>query len=173
VRSLASYTPALGSPIVLEATAAFGNANSQHVGFGTANTSGLINQHILFSTYGLGDGNLYARVDNGGGTTNFNLGAIPTGLHRYRIEWGQTTVTTDTVTFFIDGVSQTAIDVAHASGFRTYLSNDGPADLQVDAVDVAPAYVTSGTYTSCILDAGADNAWQSIGWEATSPASTT
>ena len=173
VRSLASYTPALGSPIVLEATAAFGNANSQHIGFGTANTSSLINQHILFSTYGLGDGNLYARVDNSGGTTNFNLGAIPTGLHRYRIEWGQTTVTTDTVTFFIDGVSQTAIDVAHASDYRTYLSNDGPADLTVDGVDVAPAYVTSGTYTSCILDAGADNAWQSIGWEATSPASTT
>ena len=178
VRSLTSYTAITGSTIVMEAAAAFGNGNSQHIGFGASSIADFINKHILFSTYAFGDGNLYARVDNSniGGPTIQNLGATPSGMHRYRIEWTQTTVTTDTVTFYIDNASLAAIDVAHilgAADFRAYLSNDGPADLNVDVVDVAPDYAASGTYTSCLLDAGADNAWQTVGWDATSPAGTT
>ncbi len=169
VRSITTYTPTATSTIVLESIAAFGSGKSQHIGFGT---SDFINKHILFSTY-IGDGNLYARVDNSVGPTIQNLGAIPSGMHRYRIEWSQTTVQTDTVTFYIDNVNQIAIAVAHASGFHTYLSNDGPADLNVDVADVAPAYATSGTYTSCALDAGLDNAWQTIGWDAFNPTSGT
>jgi hypothetical protein len=44
--------------------------------------------------------------------------------------------------------------------------------LRVDEVQVGPSYVSSGSYTSCQLDAGVGNEWQTLSWDASLPAST-
>jgi hypothetical protein len=167
VRSQITYTHG-----IIEAVAQFGNAAWQHIGFGSDGFVG--NRYILFSTF-MGGGNLYARVNNNVSEQSVDLGAIPTGMHRYRVEWAGLDSTTDRATFFIDGsqVAQLDITNAGAGGFYTYFSNSGAGDLQVDKVDAPPPYVNNGIYTSCILDAGSQNLWQGISWLGTTPISGT
>ncbi len=169
-RSQISYTHG-----TFEAVAQFagGSSPSQHIGFANADFAG--NRYFIFSSMA-GDGNLYARVNNNATEQTVNLGPMPTGLHRYRIEWGASTPTTDTVSFYLDGVFQTAMDVDNtgAAFWYAYLSNDTAAGaLTVDQAQVTPPYLTSGSYTSCVLDAGAMNAWQTIRWDAILTTTTT
>jgi hypothetical protein len=167
VRSQTTYTHG-----VIEAIAAFGAGAWQHVGFGSNGFAG--NQYFLFSTYNTTT-DLFARANTGGGEQNLDLGPIPSGFHRYRIEWSALDASTDQVQFFIDGVLKAQFNVssAGATGFYLYLSNSGADALRVDSAQVSPTYLPSGTYTSCTLDAGAGRAWQTIAWDATTPANTT
>ncbi|MCL4295968.1 MAG: hypothetical protein KJ077_09585 [Anaerolineae bacterium] len=164
VRSNNTYTHG-----VIEATAEFGAGAWQHVGFGSDGFGG--DKYFIFSTLA-GDGNLYARVNNTGSEQNLNLGPIPTGLHRYRIEWSAVDSATDRVAFYRDGLFQAQFDLssAGAANFYLYLSNNGSATLQVDSAQVTPGYVGSGSYTGCTLDAGAGYAWQNLSWNASLPA---
>jgi hypothetical protein len=181
-----SYTPAVSSSVltlpgggwahsnttythgVVEAVAQFGTGAWQHVGFASDGFVG--NRYFIFSTIS-GDGNLYARVNNNASEQNANLGPLPSGLHRYRIEWTGLDASTDRVLFYLDGVFQAQFDVTNtgAAGLLVYLSNNGTTDMRVDAAQVSPPYVVSGTYTSCVLDAGVGNVWQDISWDASVP----
>ena len=167
VRSIATYTHG-----TMEAVAEFGNGAYQHIGFGSDGFSG--NRYLIFSTAG-GDGHLHARVNNNVSEQNIDLGVLPVGAHRYRIEWTALNSTTDQVIFTLDGVQQASLSLtnAGASGYYLYLTNalDLPA-LNVDAAQVVPAYLSSGTYTSCPLDAGTGNTWNQVAWDAITPLNT-
>jgi hypothetical protein len=167
VRSLPSYTHG-----VIEAVAEFGSAPYQHIGFGSDGFSG--NRYFLFSTYN-GDGRLHARVNNNVSEQSVDLGPLPTGMHRYRIEWTALDASNDQLAFYLDGVQQTVLSVTNldASNFYLYLSNaSASVPLLVDSVQVAPVYQTAGTYSSCVYDAGAGFAWQSAAWDQSLPAGT-
>ncbi len=166
VRSQATYTHG-----VIEAVGQFGAGAWQHIGFGSNGFTG--NLYFLFSTY-TGDGNLYARVNNNTTEQRVSLGPIPSGMHRYRIEWAAVNGSTDGVNFYVDGVlgAQMTVSNTGASNLYLYLSNNGTANLLVDQAQVTPPYVASGTYTSCALDAGAGSTWRTVSWNATPAAGT-
>jgi len=165
VRSVPTYTHA-----TIEAVATFGSTAYQHIGFGSDGFSA--NRYFIFSTYN-GDGHLHARVNNNVSEQNIDLGPLPTGPHRYRIEWTALDASHDQVTFYLDGVQQTVLSVTNvgASNLYLYLSNvSASVPLLVDAAQAAPAYQTSGTYQSCTYDAGTGNTWQSASWDPSLPA---
>ena len=161
LRSQSTYTHG-----VIEMVAQFGAGAWEHIGFGSDGFKAT--GYFLFSTY-TGDGNLYARVNNNTSEQRVNLGPIPSGMHRYRIEWVVVNATTDGVNFYVDGVlvAQMTVSNTGASNFYLYLSNAGTANLLVDQAQVTPPYVASGTYTSCALDAGVGSTWQTVAWNAT------
>jgi hypothetical protein len=130
-------------------------------------------RYLIFST-NTGDGNLYARVNNTGSEQSVNLGAIPNGSHRYRIEWQALDANNDRVNFYIDGSFKTQLTVSSSglSNLYNYFSNNGTSDLNVDFAQVTPPYQIAGTYTSCALDGGLGNTWDSILWDATLDAAT-
>lgn len=167
VRSTGTYTYG-----VIEAVAEFGSGASQHIGFASSGFAG--DRYFIFSTAGTTD-TLFARVNNSVSEQSVNLGPLPTGLHRYTIEWKPLDANTDHVSFFLNGAIQAEFDVTNvgATDFHLYLSNNGAADLQVDKAQVEPPYVSSGTYTSCALDANSGNGWQTISWDASLTSSTT
>ncbi|MBL8092741.1 MAG: hypothetical protein JNL73_01140, partial [Anaerolineales bacterium] len=78
--------------------------------------------------------------------------------------------------FYVDGVLAASFDLtnAGAANYYAYFSNSAAngALLQVDVANVAPTYRTPGVYESCPLDAGATRQWQSLAWDATTPAGT-
>ncbi len=166
VRSQTTYTRT-----VIEATAEFGAGAWQHIGFASDGFIG--DRYFIFSTY-TGDGNLYARVNNSGSEQRTNLGVIPIGSHRYRIEWQSLDASNDRIKFYIDGNFMTQMDTPNsgATNLYYYLSNSGTADLKVDLAQATPPYLTPGTYLSCVLDAGAGNTWDSALWDATLDAAT-
>ncbi len=165
VRSQTTYTRG-----AIESVAAFGNGPWQHLGYGSLDFAG---GYAIFSTFNSST-NLFARVNNGTGEQQVDLGLIPSGAHRYRIEWIALDAANDRITFLLDGVQMAQITVAGAgmANQHVYLSNNGSATLAVDWAQAAPTYRTSGAYMSCTLDAGAANAWQTISWDASLPAST-
>jgi hypothetical protein len=161
VRSTSAYTHG-----TIEAVAEFGAGPQEHIGFGS---DGFVaNRLFLFSTAGSAT-NLFARVNNNTSEQKVDLGAIPVGFHRYRIDWTAADINTDQVTFMIDGsnVAQMIVTNVGATDFFAYLSNDGAGTLQVDSAQVEPPYVASGTYVSCPLDAGSGQEWQTINWDST------
>lgn len=168
VRSQSSYTHG-----VIEADAEFGNGSFQHIGF--ASDGFEANRYLIFSTF-TGDGNLHARVNNNGSEQRVNLGPIPTGMHRYRVEWAALNATTDRVIFTIDGVDRANLDLpsAGAANYFVYFSNAGDTPvLRIDSVVAPPPYQASGNYLSCGLDAGSGSNWQTIGLDASLPTGTT
>jgi hypothetical protein len=167
VRSVPTYTHG-----VMEVVAQFGAAGYQHIGFASDGFSG--NRYFIFSTY-QGNGDLYARVNNNVAEQNVDLGPLPSGMHRYRIEWSVFNSSTDQVAFYLDGSQVAVFTVTNvgASNFYLYMSNaSSTVPLLVDYAQATPPYVGSGTYTSCSLDAGSGNSWQSIAWDASVPANT-
>ncbi len=167
IRSRGTYTHGM-----METIAQFGQGAWQHIGFGSDSFSG--NRYFLLSTYN-GDGNLYARVNNNGSEQKVSLGAVPTGLHRYRIEWNAVDSGSDSVVFFMDGVqkAQMTVSSAGASGWYLYISNSGTGQLRVDQIQVTPVFVNNGTYITCALDAGTGAAWNSAAWTSSILAGTT
>jgi hypothetical protein len=161
VRSQTAYTQA-----VIEANATFGAGAWQHIGFASDGFVG--DRYLIFSTSS-GDGNLYARVNNSASEQSVNLGAIPVGSHRYRIEWQALDASNDRVNFYIDGNLTAQLDTPNSglANLYYYFSNNGTANLNVDFAQVTPPYQTAGTYTSCALDAGSGNTWDSLLWDAT------
>jgi len=147
VRSVPTYTHG-----VMEAVAEFGAAGYQHIGFASDGFSG--NRYFIFSTY-QGNGDLYARVNNNVAEQNLDLGPLPSGMHRYRIEWSAYDSSTDQVAFYLDGLQVAVFMVTNvwASNFYLYMSNaSSTVPLLVDYAQAAPNYVSSGVYTSCAFD---------------------
>jgi hypothetical protein len=158
----------------LEFVATFGAANFQHVGFGGGTdltTNGGIYADVasswaMFSTHNTGGSQLYARTLLGGGTqVNVPLGNYLGTSHRYRIEWNASDVL-----FYIDGTVVHTETVSIPGPMRPAISdyeNDGVV-LTVDWIRMFP-YLTPGTFTSRVLDAGVQKDWGIITWAADEP----
>jgi hypothetical protein len=145
------------------------NTAGQIIGFATQ-TGGA--RYFAFSTQS-GDGNLYALVNNNGSDQLTNLGAVPSGMHRYRVEWTQIDGSRDGVNFYIDGRSVAQVQTnSGAANLNVYLVNNGGGTLRVDKAQVAPPYQTSGSLTSKTLDAGSGSTWQTVSWSASIPGGT-
>ncbi len=160
VRSTAGFTHG-----TLEVVAQIEPNSGQVIAFGGDQSTGV--RYFMFNTQ-VNDGNLYALVSNNSGEQVSNLGKVPTGMHRYRIEWKAADAANDSVAFFIDGQEKARMTVtnAGATGWNVYLVNSGTGTLTVDKAQVAPAYTPSGVYTSSAQDAGAGAAWQTLAWNA-------
>lgn len=169
--------PSATNPTVMEAVINFGAGDYQNVGF--AQDLGTVTNWILFSTHdpqgGVKSGiDLFARLSNNGGEKSQDLGTIPAGYHRYRIEWLYDG-SFDTANYYIDGDKKATLTLD--SGTRLpnsylYISNNGGAGLSADIIQAAPNYATSGAYESTPVDAGAGNVFTTMSWDATLPSGT-
>ena len=156
-RTTALYDPGH----VLEFRATFGDATFLNGGFGVD-----LNTVSRWAMFGIGgsSGQLYVRV---AGSPDVALGADYLGSPRtYRIEW-----TADAIRFYIDGSLVHTHDGAVTGQMRPIFSdfNAGGPSLSVDWLRMSP-YSATGTFTSRVLDAGADRVFDTIGWNATIPA---
>lgn len=158
---------------ILEAEAEFGAGKFQHIGFGG---DVLDQRYFIFSTFD-DPSKLFVRVNNDATEQRVEVGNLPTGFHRYRVEWAAhpTEALSDTVAFYMDDqfITSFIIDNVGAQNFYAYMSNDGLAPLVVDNLQVMPGYASSGTYESCVLDAGDMHSWGSVNWDAQIPISGT
>lgn len=151
----------------VEARVAFGAAPFLHFGLATGLNSVSGDSWAIFST-GSTSNTLFARVNVRGTQQDVSLGAIPSGLHTYRI-----TPTGSGFAFAIDGVLRTTIGIAFTSGtpsriaFSAY-NTASPPRLTVDWVG-NPTPASTGTYQSAVFDAGAGASWQSVQWSSQVP----
>jgi hypothetical protein len=153
----------------LEALVTFGAAPWQHVGFGADGFEG--NRYLLFSTVGTTD-RLYARTNNNGSEQRTDLGPLPGGPAHLRIEWVALNVTTDQIRYFLDGVLVATHAAPTLPGLYAYLSHNGQGvtpPLVADYLDITPPHGSSGSYTSCALDAGQSVIWSQIALTADMP----
>lgn len=149
----------------LEFVAEFGAGQAQHVGFVEDDN---FSKRLMFSTNNSSD-TLFVRAFDGATNVDVGVGDLPTGLHRYRIEWDAS----NQVRFYLDSTVVYTYSGTTMPGMHVYMSNNGAADLQVDYLQVDPPYTSDGIYTSCALDAGVNNGWETITWDEVLPPSTT
>ncbi len=154
----------------LEATVSFSAATWESVGWGTLD---FVGPYLLFSTYN-GTTNLYARSNDGTGEQRTDLGPIPTGFHTYRIERAVQSELTDVIRYYMDGELKAQHTVVTMPALYVYQTHDGGVSptLDIDRIWVYPAYVTAGTFTSCVTDTGGSGSWQTLVWTASVPADT-
>ncbi len=156
-----------GTPI--EAMMAFGAASYQHFGLATDYGAVAGQYWAMFSTLGTSD-TLFARVNVNGATQDINIGALPSGMHVYRVQ-----PISGAFQFIVDGVLKTTVTatIPGTIGLRAAFSVFGAAAaMQVDSVRFG-AYASSGTFTSSVYDAGQTANWTIATWTATVPAGTT
>jgi hypothetical protein len=153
----------------LEFAATFGGGNNQNVGLGL--TTALIPPFAMFGTKT--DGQFYARSVAPGQAFETPIPGSWFGVpHRFRIDYGTTTVT-----YWIDGVQKVVHTISYpakSSSLRpaaTDLTLDG-STVKVDWMRVTP-YAATGSYTSAVFDAAKTATWVSLNWTATTPAGTT
>ena len=122
----------------------------------------------MFST-GDTTNTLIARSNNNGAATNFTIPGTWLGSpHRFRIDWGASTIV-----YSIDGTVVSTHSVAIVDTMRPVASDftvGGPA-VAIDWVRMTP-YTSAGTFDSRIFDAGGAADWSSLSWTASSPAGT-
>jgi regulation of enolase protein 1 (concanavalin A-like superfamily) len=148
----------------LEFVATFGSDNFQHAGFGVALDAA---PWAIFST--ASGGGLYARTNSGAAPTDTLLpGNWLNAPHRYRIDWGSSSVA-----FFIDGTLVATHSVAINVQMRPIASDAtvGGAAISLDWMRMTP-YASTGTFTSRVLDAGSATGWVQANWTAVTPAGT-
>src|SRR5262249_39406839 len=133
----------------LEATAHFTGLPWEHIGWASLDFAGA---YAVVSTYD-STTTLFARTSDGANEQRTSLGALPPGFHRYRIERQPASASTDTVTYYVDGVVRAQHTVNTLPAMYVYQSNSGGSSrtLDVDSIWVYPAYVPSGSYQSCTL----------------------
>jgi RHS repeat-associated protein len=154
----------------VEGNMIFGAGAYQQFGFGSDGFDG--NRYALFSTYNTTT-TLYARLNNNGSEQRVDLGAIPEGSHRYRITW-RNTGSSDLVNYYRDGLLVASLWSDPLPPLYVYLSNNtAGTPLLADDVQTLAPFVSSGTFLSCPLDAGAEVEWQALSWAAFTPVSTT
>lgn len=152
------------APTTFEFYATFTAHNFEHVGIVDSEGFG---RYAIFSTGG--DATLKSRISNGGGETNQNIGNASVGtMHKYTLVW-----TAGAVDFFIDDVLQNSLTGGNipTGAMRVMLTNNaqnGAANLSVDTAKVLRYAPSSGTYTSCPIDSGINNAeWTQAFYDAT------
>ena len=107
----------------------------------------------------------YVRGRDGDGSAPLYDVDIPTlnlqQYHLFRVEWYA-----DRTDFLVDGVIQASVPGVSTLNTYAFLYHQAPttqgsSPMQVDWVR-AGAYPSTGTYTSCVLDAGGNALWQSF-----------
>lgn len=175
-----SETETFGPGSVMEFVATFGADTFQHIGFGGGTnlngTGGIYNgdnSWAMFST-GTSTNQLYARIKPSPSSTDtpFPLGSINQYVgssHLYRIEWDA-----NDIRFYVDGNLVHTQVATITESMRPAISdaNNNSVAITVDWIQVSP-YVSAGTFTSRIFDAGAVKSWQQATWNATIPENTT
>jgi hypothetical protein len=156
----------------VEGKVSFGASPYQHFGLATGLDSFSGNAWAIFSTAGTTN-TLYARVNVFGVAQDVGLGALPAGYHDYLVQ-----PVASGFQFWVDGVLQTTISIAAASGtnFKAVLSDlNGTAGaiLQADWVRFNATFVSSGTFLSSIFDAGRAANWMVATFNTSVPANTT
>jgi len=150
---------------VLEFVATFGAQSNQHAGLGVNFNDG--EPWVIFSTWNQTT-NLYARVNPGSGSADANLGAIPVGPHRYRIEWDEAGIR-----FFIDGVLMYTTVATFGTAMRPIVSDlTTGTPLTVDWMRMSP-FAEECTFTSRVLDGGEAVEWLELTSTDTRPTGTT
>jgi hypothetical protein len=149
----------------LEFVATFGGGPNQNVGFGL--TTALVAPFAMFGTKT--DGQFYARSVAPAQAFETPIAGNWFGTpHRFRIDYGTTTVT-----YWIDGVQKVVHTITYptkSNSLRptaTDLTVDG-SPLKVDWMRMTP-YATTGVYTSKVYDAGAQVTWTTATWVADMP----
>jgi len=150
----------------VEGSINFGAAPYQHFGLATDVGSASGNSWTMFSTLNTST-TLYARVNANGTTTDVSLGALPTGLHLYRVQ-----PVSGGFQFYLDNVLMTTISATLPAGTQLHamlssFSGSSPA-LQADSIRLL-SYVSSGTLLSQVINAGAAATWGTISWNAVLP----
>jgi hypothetical protein len=148
----------------LESVATFGAAPWQHVGWGGLGFSD--DRYLLFSTFNTTQ-RLYARSADGSTEYRTDLGPLPSGAHRYRIERVAQSGGGESIRYYIDGALRATHVVPSVPALYVYQSHNGGAGaaLLVDALWVYPSYVPSGSASGCVVDAGARATWGSVSWQ--------
>jgi predicted heme/steroid binding protein len=148
----------------LEAVATFGAAPWQHLGWGGLGFSD--DRYLLFSTFN-GTQRLYARSADGSVEYRTDLGPLPSGAHRYRIERVAQAGGGESIRYTIDGVLRATHVLPSVPALYVYQSHNGGAGaaLLVDALWVYPSYVASGSVSGCVVDAGASAMWSGVSWQ--------
>ena len=165
VDGVSAGTDALFGPgRVLEFVATFDGAGFQHVGFG------LTFNEFLWAIFSTGSGgNLYARSRSD--TVNIET-LIPGSwfgtAHRFRIEWTNTSIVyainNNVVATHVGAITQSMRPLA-----SDY--NMGGGGIRVDWLRLSP-YVSAGTFTSRVLDAGQVVNWSTATWASVTPEGT-
>ena len=153
---------------VLEFKGTLGGDAFQNVGFGVDFNDA---PWAMFSTGGgLLPVGLYARSWSAGGTAvdTAITSVSPTVQHRYRIEWRASEIV-----YLIDGQEVARHAVAIAAQLRPIVSdfNSGGTAVSVDWLRISP-YPSSGTFVSHVFDAGSRVGWDTLKWQAQTPATT-
>lgn len=150
----------------LEFAAIFRQGNFQNVGFSADQPFN--NNPWITIGQGLADGILYARASNG---VSISLGSGLLGsLHHYKIKWTPTSFE-----FYVDGSAAPVATINLGVSTSLYLqisdvnTNDGT--LSVDWLRATP-YVSTGTFTSRIVDAGTSTNWGVVKFNKETPAGT-
>lgn len=156
---------------VLEFTAAFSGAASQHVGFGVT----LEDAPWAVISTGSGGGLGASTLATPGGTPTFDPISVPnpTGANTYRIEWSPTDVK---YYVYVAGVPQLVATrpMAIAGQMRPVVSDytTGGGDVEVNSL-VLMLFPGSGTYESQVKDAGdARTVWGGLAAAIEQPAGT-
>ncbi len=155
-----------GNSPTLEATAQFGAGPWQHIGYGDLGFDG--NVYTIFSTLNSSD-NLYARTNNNASEQRTDLGAIPSGLHTYRVEVAGTQVS-----YYIDGTlrAQHTCPAAAGGAYLPVLQQRQRACAGGRPPVRLSRLHGSGSVDSCTIDGGAGVNWTTADWDAGEPAGT-
>ena len=164
-------TTTIPDGVGVEGSVNFAAAPYQHFGMATDLSTATGNSWAIFSTGGTND-TLFARVNSSGTMQDVSLGALPSGFHDYKIQ-----PVAGGIQFSVDGVALATINLTIPSGTLLTIAmssfNGAPQPaLQVDWVR-SLSYVSSGTFTSSVFDAGSDVNWGDVAWTANPPAGTT
>lgn len=161
--SSASFGP--GS--IIQFRARFSADNFQNVGFGSPTDFQEPFASIGRSSTATGS-NLYARFDDASGGAapiEVVLSSTAAGdgnFHDYKIVWGATGFD-----FYIDGGSKQTITFT-LGGTMQFRASDftlGGGATDIDWVDVAPNYNTTGSYLSRVFDSGdPSHFWGTVNW---------
>ena len=146
----------------LEFVATFGSEGSQHAGLAlTFNES----RWAMFSTGS--SGVFMARTHTGAAAIDTPIqGAWQNAPHRFRIEWG-----TSSVVFYIDGTLVATHQAVISDPMRPVISDFTVTGqpLTVDSLEMTPPYVSSASFVSRVFDAGLPVRWTSAAWTAALP----
>lgn len=155
-----------GPGTIFEFQAIFSSASFQNIGLSDDQPFNT-NPWVTIGQGPSPDGNLYARSSNGDA---INLGALLNTPHQFKIKWNATNFE-----FFIDGNTSPAATINFSIATAMYIQisdvNTGGGVLIADWIRATP-YLSPGTYTSRIFDAGSATTWGTVNWNAITPANT-
>jgi VCBS repeat-containing protein len=161
---LAGTNSTYGAGRSLEFVATYGGGVNQQAGFGVDFNSP---PWAMFSV--ASDGTFNARTHNGSGSTDTLLSASLLGSpHRYRIEWG-----TSSVVYYVDGTAVASHALALGTAMRPLASDPsvGGGSVSIDWIRMSP-FAASGSFDSRIFDAGQIAPWGTLSWTSVLPTGT-